>query len=67
MITRIIFCFSKNYFIIAIFAIILVFIWVWTRATFPRYRYDLLINLAWKRILPFILSLLFLLVGVINL
>jgi NADH-ubiquinone oxidoreductase chain 1 len=28
MITRIIFCFSKNYFIIAIFAIILVFIWV---------------------------------------
>lgn len=26
--------------------------WIWARATFPRYRYDLLINLAWKSILP---------------
>jgi NADH-quinone oxidoreductase subunit H len=41
----------------------LVFIWVWTRTTFPRYRYDLLINLAWKRILPFVLSLLILLIS----
>ncbi len=33
----------------------LVFFWVWTRATYPRYRYDLLINLAWKSLLPVVL------------
>lgn len=30
----------------------LIFFWVWARSTFPRYRYDILINLAWKRLLP---------------
>lgn len=64
--SSVIFCFSKNYFVLSIFAAILVFIWVWVRTTFPRYRYDLLINLAWKRILPFILSLLILLMGIIS-
>jgi len=27
-------------------------VWVWIRCTFPRYRYDKLINLAWKSYLP---------------
>jgi NADH:ubiquinone oxidoreductase subunit H len=27
-------------------------IWIIIRATFPRYRYDKLINIAWKRYLP---------------
>jgi len=66
IITRIIFCFSQNYLFISIFTTALVFTWVWARTTFPRYRYDLLINLAWKRILPFILSLLVLLIRLSN-
>ena len=35
----------------------LAFFWIWARATYPRYRYDLLINLAWKCLLPQILGL----------
>lgn len=33
-------------------------IWVWVRTTFPRYRYDKLINIAWKIFLPLSLILL---------
>ena len=36
----------------------LVFFWVWVRTTFPRYRFDLLIRLAWKSYLPAALCLL---------
>jgi NADH:ubiquinone oxidoreductase subunit H len=56
MITRVIFRFSTSFMIARIWATIIVFIWVWARTTFPRYRYDLLINLAWKRILPSVLA-----------
>jgi len=35
-----------------------VFIWVWVRTTFPRYRYDKLIGLTWKIFLPVSLLLL---------
>nr|YP_010924944.1 NADH dehydrogenase subunit 1 [Sinergasilus major]WKB17748.1 NADH dehydrogenase subunit 1 [Sinergasilus major] len=35
-----------------------IFFWVWARTTLPRFRYDLLMSLAWKSILP--ISLLFL-------
>jgi NADH:ubiquinone oxidoreductase subunit H len=57
MITRVIFRFSTSFIITRIWATIIVFIWVWARTTFPRYRYDLLISLAWKRILPSVLAL----------
>lgn len=39
-------------------------VWIWARATLPRYRYDMLINLAWKRFLPASLNFLLILVGV---
>ena len=41
------------WFVIKIFLILFVFLWV--RATFPRYRYDQLMRLGWKIFLPFTL------------
>lgn len=40
------------------------FIFIWVRGTIPRFRYDKLINLAWKSFLPFSLNFLMLILGV---
>jgi len=48
-----------------ILSIIITFVWVVLRSTFPRYRYDILINIAWKRYLPQRLAILILTSSVI--
>jgi len=35
---------------------IIIMIYIWLRATFPRLRYDQLMNFTWKRLLPFTLA-----------
>ena len=35
--------------------VLIMFFFVWSRATFPRYRYDQLMRLGWKVFLPFTL------------
>jgi NADH-quinone oxidoreductase subunit H len=45
--------------------ILLLFGFVWVRASFPRYRYDQLMRLGWKIFLPLSLSWVFLISGVL--
>jgi NADH-quinone oxidoreductase subunit H len=49
------------WFVLKICALLFVFLWV--RATFPRYRYDQLMRLGWKVFLPFSLIWLVLTAG----
>ena len=44
----------------AIKVLTLVFVFIWIRGTLPRYRYDQLMAIGWKIILPLSLALLFL-------
>nr|YP_009937397.1 NADH dehydrogenase subunit 1 [Trigonopterus triradiatus]QNT26894.1 NADH dehydrogenase subunit 1 [Trigonopterus triradiatus] len=41
--------FSLMFFLKVVFV---AFFWIWVRGTLPRYRYDKLMNLAWKSYLP---------------
>ena len=51
------------WFIAKIMAVLFVFLWV--RATFPRFRYDQLMRLGWKIFLPFSLVYLVIVAGVL--
>nr|YP_009739766.1 NADH dehydrogenase subunit 1 [Holothuria spinifera]QIC54365.1 NADH dehydrogenase subunit 1 [Holothuria spinifera] len=42
--------------ILAIKAILLVFLFLWVRASYPRFRYDQLMHLTWKNYLPLTLG-----------
>jgi NADH-quinone oxidoreductase subunit H len=44
---------------------ILLFIFIWVRATFPRYRYDQLMRLGWKVFLPISLAAVVIVSGVL--
>ena len=44
----------------------MIFIFLWVRATFPRYRYDQLMRLGWKVFLPLSLFWVVLTAGVVT-
>nr|YP_003875586.1 NADH dehydrogenase subunit 1 [Caprella mutica]ADA69731.1 NADH dehydrogenase subunit 1 [Caprella mutica] len=52
------FLFSLNSLFFCFFSVFMVFMFVWVRGTLPRYRYDKLMNLAWKSFLPVSLMML---------
>ena len=52
----VIFFFPSSDLLVFVQRISISFWWVWVRGSYPRYRYDKLINLAWKNILPLSLS-----------
>jgi NADH-quinone oxidoreductase subunit H len=51
------------YFIFKVCAVMFVFLWV--RATLPRFRYDQLMRLGWKIFLPFSLAWVIVIAGVL--
>jgi len=55
-----IFCWVPSFFWFALKVVFVIFCFIWIRATLPRYRYDQLMSLGWKVILPLSLGLLFL-------
>nr|YP_010587795.1 NADH dehydrogenase subunit 1 [Dicrotendipes pelochloris]WAB46404.1 NADH dehydrogenase subunit 1 [Dicrotendipes pelochloris] len=55
---------SVNSFIFFLKLNFISFLFIWVRGALPRYRYDKLMNMAWKSYLPAVLYFLFLFVGI---
>lgn len=53
-----------NGFSFAIKAAFIAFTFVWARGTLPRFRYDKLMNLAWKSFLPVALNYFMFFIGI---
>lgn len=56
---NLIFLYSSSSLLNYFFMVSLRFTWIWIRATFPRYRYDLIIIISWKNFLPLFIALTF--------
>lgn len=54
-----------NYFFVVISSLAVSFVFIWIRITFCRFRYDKLISLSWKVLLPFVILLFILYVSII--
>ena len=37
---------------LSIKVLLIIFVYIWFRGTYPRYRYDQLMNLGWKWLIP---------------
>lgn len=66
IITVVLFMFSWNFFVIVLQSLVVSLFFLFTRGAYPRHRYDLLINLCWKRFLPFRICVLILLSIFVN-
>ena len=40
-------------------------LWIWVRATFPRFRYDLLLSFCWEGLLPFVVLFFLYVLGIL--
>lgn len=54
-----------NYILLGIKVCFIVFLFVWVRAAFPRYRYDQLMRLGWKVFLPISLGFVLFISGIL--
>jgi len=64
-VNNILFNIVPGYFWFGFKTTLVLFVFVWVRAAFPRYRYDQLMRLGWKIFLPFSLGWLLLIAGIL--
>nr|YP_009073496.1 NADH dehydrogenase subunit 1 [Lernaea cyprinacea]AIQ80149.1 NADH dehydrogenase subunit 1 [Lernaea cyprinacea] len=53
---------SNTMFVALLFSFMMIFLYIWIRATYPRHRYDLLMQITWKSLVPVITSILLLVI-----